>query len=191
MKKQRHTGHSKIEQLGAKELVHKLFQANATAEEIIQAVKQQTGAVVSDSAISRARGKWSRLQFRIEEIERETEAMDKLLGPGDGSRVRTVMDRVFWNKLMEAMAEAEVALDKADLVELSNLFLRAKRADLEAAKVQATAVDRPALYIECLKEFTDYLTRQAPEALKALEESFDGFLDDVKRKHATPVPATA
>lgn len=43
--------------------------------------------------------------------------------------------------------------------------------------------DRAALFTEFLKDFVGYLTQNSPEAVKALEEQFDGFVEFAREKY--------
>jgi hypothetical protein len=175
----------RIDELGVRDLVENMFAARSySQQDIIAAVKEVTGEAISDSALSRAYGKWSSAQRRIEEASKRVQSLVEIILKNPQADLDSAGHKIIKEQVIKCLAAAD--LSNADTLEVANLFYKGLKleADIAAQKAAAQQLDRPALYLECLKEFTDYLTRTAPSALTALGETFDGFIDQTKAKYA-------
>lgn len=181
--------HSSIDKLGVQELVGHLFEVPGTTyEQIIEQVKQATGKSLTKASLSRYHTTWHLRQQGYNAMEQQLDRLQTMLQDNPSLDLKQGAMALFWKKLVHRMADVESTFDNADLLEVAQLLLKAKRLDqLEAAARSKGAVDRPGVYLDCLSEFTDYLTKHAPSSLTALQEHFDGFMEDVKNRYAPAV----
>jgi hypothetical protein len=177
---------SRIDELGVRDLVENMFAAGTySQQDIIAAIKEVTkGEEVSDSALSRAYGAWSSAQRRLEEASKRVTSLVEIILKNPTANLDDAGHKLIKEQVIKCLAAADFS--NADTLEVANLFYKGLKleADIASQKAAAQHIDRQALYLEFLKEFTDYLTMQAPSALTALGETFDGFLDWAKGKHA-------
>jgi hypothetical protein len=126
---------SRIDELGVRELVENLFEANTEYAEIIQIVKEKTGQDISDSALSRAYQSWTRRRMRAESIEREVDTLTKALSGNPDLDIKKTVLGLFWKKVADRFAEANLSFDKADAVDMSYLLLRGIRTEQMAGQL--------------------------------------------------------
>lgn len=176
---------SKVKGLGVQDLVENLLEANATYDEIRSAVKAACGEDISDSSLSRYRQQWSSHKRALEEAGKRIKSLVEVILANPTADLETAGHKLIMEQAIKKLAAAD--LNDADALEVAHLFYKGARlqAEREAARRTAQAVDRPALYLDCLKEFTDYLSQHAPSALTALGETFDGFMDQIRKAHAS------
>jgi hypothetical protein len=120
---------SKIQELGVQELVHNLFEANATYDEIGVAVQKATGKTISDSALSRARTHWAAQQQSESAMAQQLDRLTELLKADPELDLKQGALALFWKKLIQRMAAADATFDDANMLELAHLLLKAKRVD--------------------------------------------------------------
>lgn len=178
--------HSSIETLGVQELVgHLLEIPGTTYDDIIAKVKQSTGKSLTRSALSRYHTVWRLRENGYQAMEQQLGRLESMLQANPDLDLKQGAMAIFWKKVVHRMADTESTFDNADLLQVAQLLLKAKRLDqLEAAARAKQTIDRPSVYLDCLGELTDYLTRTAPSALTALQHTFDGFLDETRKKYA-------
>jgi hypothetical protein len=120
---------SAIDELGVKDLVHRLFELHRPYAEIIGEIERATGQRVSDSALSRERDKWSAAQARLKDAEAQAKVITDVLAAQPGVNFKDAALGLLWSKLLKRMAEAEASFDGADMLELGHLVVKAIRAD--------------------------------------------------------------
>ena len=177
---------SKIDELGVRDLVENMFKARAQYPEIIAAVKEVTGQDITDSSLSRAYQKWSSATSRLGEASTRVRSLVEIILKNPKVDMDDAGHQLIQEQVIKCLAAAD--LSDTDALEAAHLFYKGLKlqADIAAQKAAAQHIDRQALYLDCLKELTAYLTKTAPGALTALGETFDGFLDEVKKTHAAP-----
>jgi len=177
---------SSIEQLGVQELVGRLLEIPGTTyEQIVEQVKTATGKTITKSALSRYHTVWRLRENGYQAMEQQLGRLEQMLAANPDLDLKQGAMAIFWKKIVHRMADATATFDKADLLEVAQVLLKAKRLDqLDAAARAKQTIDRPSVYLDCLGELTDYLTRTAPTALGALQQAFDGFLDETRKKYA-------
>lgn len=175
---------SRIDELGVRDLVENMFKSKAQYPEIIAAVKEVTGEEISDSALSRAYQKWASAERRLAEASKRVTSLVEIILKNPTANMDDAGHKLIQEQVIKCLAAAD--LSDTDALEAAHLFYKGLKlqADIASQKAAAQQIDRQALYLEFLKEFTDYLTTQAPSALTALGETFDGFLDRMKATHA-------
>lgn len=178
--------HSSIEKLGVQELVgHLLEIPGTTYEQIVEQVKAATGKRITKSALSRYHTVWRLRENGYQAMEQQLGRLEQMLAGNPDLDLKQGAMAIFWKKIVHRMADTQSTFDNADLLQVAQLLLKAKRLDqLEAAARAKQTIDRPSVYLDCLGELTDYLTRTAPSALTALQRAFDGFLDETRKKYA-------
>lgn len=144
---------SRVDELGVRELVDDLLDANATYEEIARAVQQQTQQTISVSALSRYRVRWTqRKQFEAGKAA-EVEALLKALTGGSPVALDDAARGLLKKKLVATLADDATTFDGTDVIEMGNLLLKMSRVEqlneqlrvqrerleLVKAKVAATA----------------------------------------------------
>ena len=178
---------SKVDQLGVRADVEAMFAAgNKTLQEIREVVKEKTGEDIGNSSLSREHQKWTTEQQSKQDTKALGEAVGEAIKNNPDADLTAAGIAMILRQLNNAVATKQAGFADADLLEVSNLFIRLAKvqADLDAKKQAAQQIDRPAVYLACLNEFAEYLTRTTPAALTALGETFDGFMREVRRTYA-------
>jgi len=120
---------SSIEQLGVKELVENLLDANATYEEIRRIVFEQTSRRISIAALSRYRTKWSGAQERLARAGAEAQAVVSVLTEHPSGELVEAGMGMLLSKLVKRFSDAEESFETSDLMELGFLLNRTARTD--------------------------------------------------------------
>jgi tetratricopeptide (TPR) repeat protein len=171
---------SRIDELGVRELVENLFEANTEYAEIIKIVKEKTGQDISDSALSRAYQAWTRRRMRAESIEREVETLTKALAGNPDLDIKKTVLGLFWKKVADRFAEANLSFDKADAVDMSYLLLRGIRTEQMAGQLDLQK-DRLDLLKQRVKGVADKVEAAVkakgldPETIKTIREEIYGL----------------
>ncbi len=168
---------SKVEELGAKELVENLFEANATYDDIIRAVHQATGKTLSDSALSRYRERWSSAKARLEQAAKEAEAIVKVLTQHPEGNLADAGMGLLLGKLVRRFASAEEAFETADLLELGHLLVKASRAQQhkQALGIQQERLELMQHKVEAVAE----RVKERATAAGASPEQVAAMVDDI------------
>lgn len=126
---------NRIEQLGVKELVDQLLEANATYQEIRAAVEKASGQQLSDSALSRYRQRWSSAKASIEETSHQVRVLTKALKSNPDLNFEEAGMAILLNKLVEELASAKKTFQGASLLQLGHLLLKAHRTKQSAGQL--------------------------------------------------------
>ncbi|WP_447978094.1 phage protein Gp27 family protein [Candidatus Nitrospira bockiana] len=171
---------SRVEDLGVQDLVDQLFEANATYEQISKAIEEQTGQRISDSALSRYRQRWSDARARLQQVQHEVEAIMGVLGAKPDANFKDAAMGLFWSKLLRRMAEADATFDRADMVELGHLLVKAVRLNqnTDALQLQRERLDLLKQKITTTAEKVEALGRAKnldEETLRKIREEIYGL----------------
>ncbi len=171
---------SKVEQLGVKDLVDQLLEANATYQEIADAVQKTTGMRLSDSALSRYRHRWSSAKASIEETSHQVKVLTEALKANPDLNFEDAGMAILLNKLVEELASAKKTFQGASLLQLGHLLLKAHR-----TKQSAGQLDVQRERLELLKERVHTAAEKVeevgkakgldPETLKKIREEIYGI----------------
>ena len=160
---------SKIEELGVRKLVEDLFASEGTNyARIIEIVKEQTGQAISDSSLSRSYQKWQRKKMCAEASEREVEALMRALSGNPDLDIKKSVLGVFWAKVAERFADANLTFDQADALDMSHLLLKAFRTEQAGGQL-----DLQKERIELMKQKVASVADEVSETVKAAGLSAD------------------
>lgn len=176
---------SKVDKLGVQELVHQLFEANASYADIAAAVLKATGSPISDSALSRYRKHWDAQRASEEAMEQQLDRLTAMLKADPDLDLKQGALALFWKKLTHRMAAVDASFDDADMVELSHLLLKAKRID---QNTDAIAIQRERL--DVLKQKVQAAAAEVEKVGRA-KNLDDATLQKIREEIYGIVPAAA
>lgn len=160
-----------------------LFLSGLSLDKIIKEMRKEYPGFAKETVRSWIKdGDWEseRADYQRKQLEREK----KLLSLEDDLMDSLLAQKERYEKKFAAAVDGIDTQDNfgyVKVIELLNKTLE-RRAQKSGGEVK---IDKPALFLEFLGEFSTFVAPQDPEAASVLERYIDPFIEIIKKKYAT------
>ncbi len=173
--------HSKIDALGVKDLVWRLFELGKSYDEIAAEVARATGGQrVSAAALSRERGKWSIAKANLDATRAQMRAFVEAFKRHPELNFEDAGMALLLEKLVTEIASVRQTFRGASLLQLGHLLLKAHRARA-ATKAIDLQEERLAVLKQRVAQAAEKVAQAArakgldPETLRTIREEIYGI----------------